>query len=149
MLEEHHDGHGEEAVDLAGNGGEFTARVVAALQLDGDENVRFQEAGLNGGVGKERGFATEFLVGELKKQIGGLPLGNKGSGLIKGMAGPEEIDESLRRGASAGDELVALVAELGEELAGGVLEREGLETGEGGFHEGYFRHRFFQSTVWG
>ena len=31
------------------------------------------------------------------------------------------------------------VSELGEKPAGGVLEREGLEIGEGGFHEGYFR----------
>jgi hypothetical protein len=39
VFEDHHDGHGEEAVDLPGDGGEFAARVVAAFQLNGDEDV--------------------------------------------------------------------------------------------------------------
>ena len=134
VLEEHHDGHGEEAVDLPGDGGEFAASVVAALQLNGDENVGFQQTGLNRGVGEEAGFAAEFLIGELEEEIGGFPLGDEGLGRVKGMAGAEEIEEGLRRGAGAGDEFVALVAQPGEKLAGGVLEREGLEMGEGGFH---------------
>jgi hypothetical protein len=39
VLEDYHDWHGKEAVDLPGDGGEFAAGVVAALQLDGDEDV--------------------------------------------------------------------------------------------------------------
>ena len=134
VLEEHHDGHGEEPVDLAGDGGEFAAGVVATLQLDGDENVGFQQTGLHRGVGEEAGFAAEFLIGELEEEIGGFPLGDEGLGRVESLAGAEEIEKSLRRGAGAGDELVALVAQPGEKLAGGVLEREGLEMGEGGFH---------------
>lgn len=39
MFEDHHHGHGEEAIYLAGDGGEFAARIVAVLQLDGDEDI--------------------------------------------------------------------------------------------------------------
>jgi len=96
VLEEHHDGHGEEAVDLAGNGGKLAAGVVAALQLDGDEDVGFEQAGFDRVVGEEAGFTAEFLVGELEEEIGGFPLGDEGLGLIKGVAGAEEIEEGLR-----------------------------------------------------
>ncbi len=41
----------------------------------------------------------------------------------------------MRHGTCANQEFVALVAELGKKLAGGVLQREGPETGEGGAHE--------------
>ena len=134
VLEEHHDGHGEEAVDLPGDGGKLATGVVAALQLDGDEHIGFQQTGLHRGIGEEAGFAAKFLIGELEQEIGGFPLGDESLGWIEGIAGAEEIEEGLRRGAGAGDEFVALVAQPGEKLAGGVLEREGLEMGEGGFH---------------
>ena len=134
MLEEHHDGHREEPIHLAGDGREFATGVVAALQLDSDEDVGFQQTGLHRGVGEEGGFAAEFLIGELEEEVGGFPLGDEGLDRIKGRAGAEEIEEGLRRGAGASDELVALIAQPGEKLAGGVLEREGLEMGEGGFH---------------
>ena len=130
VLEDHHDGHGEEAIDLAGDAGEFSAGVFGALQLDGDEDVGFEQAALNGVVGEEAGFAAEFLVGELEEEVGSLPLGDEGFGRIECVPGGEVSEEVLRLGACADEELVALVAELGEELAGGVLEREGLEIGE-------------------
>ena len=78
VLKDHHDGHGEEAIDLAGDSGEFASGVVGTLQLDGDEDVRFQQAALNGIVGEEGGFAAEFLVGELEDQVAGFPLGDEG-----------------------------------------------------------------------
>jgi hypothetical protein len=78
VLEDHHDGHGEEAIDLAGDAGEFASGVVGALQLDGDEDVRFEQAALDGIVGEEGGFAAEFLVGELEDQVGGFPIGDEG-----------------------------------------------------------------------
>jgi hypothetical protein len=134
VFEYHHDGHGEEAVDLPGDGRELAARVVGAFQLDGDEDVRLEQAALHRIIGEEGGFAAKFLVGELKEKVGGLPLGNEGFGVVKGVTGGEVIKEVLRLGACADEELVALVAELGEELAGGVLERESLEIGEGGLH---------------
>lgn len=139
MSEDHHDGHGEEAVDLAGDGGEFAPGVVGALQLDGDEDVGFEQATLDGVVGEETGFAAEFLVGELEEEVGGFPIRDEGLGLVERVAGGEVGEEVLRLGACADEELVALVAQLGEKLAGGVLEREGLEIGEGGFHECLFK----------
>ena len=88
--EEHHDGHREEAVDLAGDGGEFAACVVAALQLDGDEDVGFEQAALDLRVA---GFAAEFLIGELEEEIGGFPLGDECLFLIENAA-----RSSLREG---------------------------------------------------
>jgi hypothetical protein len=133
-FEDYHDGHGEEAVDLAGDGGEFAAWVVGALQLDGDEDIGFEQAALDGGIGEEAGFAAEFLIGELEEEVGGFPFGDEGLGMVEWAVFGKEVEEVLRGGACVGDELVAPVAELGEKLAGGILERERLEIGEGGFH---------------
>lgn len=78
VLDEHHNGHGEDTVDLAGNGSELAAGVVAAGQLDGEEEVGAEEAWLDGGVLEETGFAGDFLVGELEEEVGGFPLGEEG-----------------------------------------------------------------------
>ena len=105
-------------------------RSRSALQLDGNEDVGFEQAALDGVVGEEAGFAAEFLVGELEEEVGGFPVVEEGFGLIERVAGGEVIEKVLWPGACADEELVALVAELGEKLAGGVLERNGLEIGK-------------------
>ena len=95
--EEHHDGHGEEAIDLPGDGGEFPASVVAAFKLDGNEDVGFEEAALDGVVGEEAGLAAEFLIGELEEKVGGFPVGEESLGLIERVTGGEEVEKGLRR----------------------------------------------------
>jgi hypothetical protein len=134
VFEDHHNGRKEEAIDLPGDSGEFTTGVVTALQFNSDEDVGFVQAALDGVVGEEAGFAAEFLIGELEEEVGGFPLGDEGLGLVERVASGEVIDEVLRLGACADEELVTLVAELGKELACGVLQRDSLEIGEGGFH---------------
>ncbi len=131
MFEQHHDGHWEEAVDLPRDGGEFAARVVGAFQLDGDEDIGFEQAELDGVVREEVGFAAEFLVGELEEEVGGFPIGDEGFGLVEGVAGGEVGKEVLWPGACADEELVAFVAEFGKELEGGFFWRECREVCEG------------------
>ena len=87
VFENHHDRHGKEAIDLAGDGGEFAACVFAAFQLDSDENVGLKKSCLHRGIGEEAGFAAEFLVGELKEKVRGLPFGT--SALLRSKAWPE------------------------------------------------------------
>ena len=42
-LEQHHDRHGEDAIDLPGNACELAARVVIFCQFDGDEDVGLEQ----------------------------------------------------------------------------------------------------------
>lgn len=44
MLDQNHDRHGKDAVDLAGNSGELAAGVIAATQLYGEEEVGPKQA---------------------------------------------------------------------------------------------------------
>ena len=86
MLDEHHDRHRKDAVDLAGNAGKLAAGVVAAGQLYGEKEIGAEQAGIDGGVLEEARVAGEFLVGELEEEVGGCPVGKEGFGLVEGGA---------------------------------------------------------------
>jgi hypothetical protein len=124
VLDEHHDGHGEDPVDLAGNSGELAASVGSvdggfAIQLNGEEEVGLEEAGFDLGFFEEGGFAGEFVVGELEEEFGFRPIGEEGFLIVEGGVGialSEEVEEGLGLGVFELDGLVALVAEGIEQI---------------------------------
>jgi hypothetical protein len=72
MPDEDHDRHGEDAVDLAGDGGELATGVVPALQIDGEEEVGLEQTGLDGGVLEKIALldSGDILVAELEEDVG-------------------------------------------------------------------------------
>ena len=135
VLDEHHDGRGEEAVELASEAGEFAARVFALFELDGEEDIGAKLTGGDRGVGEVRGLAAEFLVGELEKEIGSDPIGEECFGLIEERGGTgagvfrEEVEEGARGGLGDDYRALADVAKSLEETERGLAQ---WLRGEGG-----------------
>ncbi len=73
-FKEHHDGHGEEPVDLPCDLCEASAGVGFACQLDSKEQVGCSVCLFHLATGKQIAFATEIIVGELEKQMDLSPL---------------------------------------------------------------------------
>jgi len=67
VLYEHHDGHGEDAVDLACNSCEFAPWIVATGQLYGEKEIGAEQAGIDRVVLEEARLAGELLVCELEE----------------------------------------------------------------------------------
>ena len=68
-LEQHHDRHGENAVDLAGDSGQFAPCVITRLELHCKEHIGLKQGRSDGGVFEQRGVARKFLVSELKEKL--------------------------------------------------------------------------------
>lgn len=136
VLEEDHDGHGEDAVDLAGDGGELAAGVVGAGELDGEEQVGAEEGGLEISCREKVSSGGEIVTGELEEDVGGFPLSEEGFCGIEFRAaglGLCKLEEGLWLGAFEDEGAIAVVAEGGEQGEGGLAQGLGGEVLEGGY----------------
>jgi len=77
MFQHDHDGHGEDTIDLAGDASEFSAGVVLAFQLNGEKEVGLKQAGFDGCLFEQAGVPGEFVIRELKEDVGGGPVGEE------------------------------------------------------------------------
>lgn len=135
VLQQHHDGHGKDAIDLSGNGGELAARIVGIFQLDGEEEIGAEQAGSDVGFLEEGRRGGQFFLGELEEDIGGLPLGEqgflgielKGSGLEL-----DEVEKGLGLRAIEQHRAVAAVAEGVQQRERRLAQGLGGEGSEGG-----------------
>ena len=100
--EQEHGGHGEQAVDGAGDAGKFGARVVRLRQRDGEEQIRLNRRAIPFAFALEQELlialrgGADFVVRELEKEIHGLPVGEQGVVGIERFVFGEGVDESFR-----------------------------------------------------
>ena len=135
VAEQHDDRHGKQAVELPGHVGQRGAGIPCAPQFDGEEQVRFEQAGCEGRVLERRAVALHFRVGQLKEQVGLCPVGELRLLRMENLAGGGFGHAAERRGVgSAGDGqgAVATIAERGEQRQAGGAQPGRGERGERG-----------------
>ena len=66
-LEQHHDRHGENAVDLAGDSGQFAPCVITRLELHRKKYIGLKQGRSDGGVFEQGGVARQLFVCELEQ----------------------------------------------------------------------------------
>ena len=135
VAEQHDDRHGEQAVELAGHVGQRGAGVPCAPQFDGEEQIGFEQPGFEGRVLEQRAVGLHFRVGQLKEQVGLVPLGELGLLRVQGLAGGgfgHAAECGGVGGARNGQGAVAAIAERGEQRQAGGAQPGRGERGERG-----------------
>lgn len=136
VLDEHHDGHGEDAVDLPGDGGEFAAGVVGSAEFQREEEVGVEVALFDLVFVEEVGFSGQIPAGELEKEFDAFPIGHQGFVAVQfGAVGIEMGEEAVRLTVQS-QGAVAAVPEGAEQIGGRLAEGAGLEGLEGGLDGG-------------
>ena len=99
MLDEYHDGHGKDSVDLARNVRELATGVVSVFQFDREENVGLKQSCVDASLFEQTRVTRKLLIGKLEQEIGGLPVGSKRFRFVEVAAagvGADEIEKGLR-----------------------------------------------------
>ena len=135
VAEEHQRRHGEGLVDGAGDAGEGRARVGTGGKLGGKEEVRMDARAVHrGGVAEEFVLGGQFGIGELEEKV---ERGKRLQGGALAFGQGALLVELLAKLGDGGERKVAfgLVAQGGEETAGGIGQRVAGKIEESGFDE--------------
>ncbi len=134
VLDEHHDRHRKNTIELPGDGGQLAARVVPVFQFDGEEQVGLKQTGIDAVVLEQADLAGQLLVGELEENIRPGPVVEERLGLVDGDAGvvfSQQFEKCPGVRPGHFDGLVAGIPQRVQQANGRLAERLLLECLDG------------------
>jgi len=90
-LEEHHDRHFKDFIDLSGDLAECGSCVFLVIEFNAEEEVGLDNVAINLGFIEKRVLAGYFFFGQLKEQVNLLPLFGKGLLFVETAIGVEVV----------------------------------------------------------